>query len=195
MAITCVEKLRDKNNKIVAYRMQDENMHIGTWYPEEVKKALEIGATKFTNLKLTSDGRIISKSNVKVTNTDTKINFDEFYSKLKKLIIEKVKYRADNIELAIDMFNSGMYIRNINIRINNEFMNNNILMFKIMHNNDKVLVNIYSYDCIKYGNQVYVGDCTKDSYSCKLSVSGITEGSSFLDSCISRAFYSYRSAK
>lgn len=199
MALTCVEKVRDKNNKIVAYRIKGDGAYISTFLPEEIKSMLKNTSVTITNLKLTSDGRIISSAEtVDLNKENTLINFNTFCSKLEYLIVNKVKQIADGINTEFDIFNSknnNRCVRNIYVRVNNEYMNNNLITFKIIDGIDKALVNIYSYDCIKYGSQIYTGDCTNDSYSVKMNIKGVTEGSSFLDSCISRAFYSYRTAK
>lgn len=56
---TCIEKLRDKNGTIKGYVLQDCNGVQMKFNSEQVKQAIFLQQLTVTNLKLTSDGRLI----------------------------------------------------------------------------------------------------------------------------------------
>ena len=62
ITVTCTEKLRDKNNRIVGYELQDCNGKRMRFTSEQVKQAVFLQQITVTNLKLTSDGRLIDNT-------------------------------------------------------------------------------------------------------------------------------------
>ena len=56
----CIEKFRDKNNKIVGYRLIDLNSKTQDFTPETLKNAINNKKIHVVNLTLTSDGRLIT---------------------------------------------------------------------------------------------------------------------------------------
>lgn len=62
ITVTCTEKLRDKSNRIVAYELQDCNGKRMRFNSEQVKQAVFLQQITITNLKLTSDGRLIDNT-------------------------------------------------------------------------------------------------------------------------------------
>ena len=62
ITVTCTEKLRDKNNRIVGYELQDCNGKKMRFTSEQVKQAIFLQQITVTNLKLTSDGRLIDNT-------------------------------------------------------------------------------------------------------------------------------------
>lgn len=62
ITVTCTEKLRDKNNRIVGYELQDCNGKKMRFTSEQVKQAVFLQQITVTNLKLTSDGRLIDNT-------------------------------------------------------------------------------------------------------------------------------------
>lgn len=60
---TCIEKLRDKNGTIKGYVLQDCNGVQMKFNSEQVKQAIFLQQLTVTNLKLTSDGRLIDNNN------------------------------------------------------------------------------------------------------------------------------------
>ena len=62
ITVTCTEKLRDKNNRIVGYELQDCNGNKMRFTSEQVKQAVFLQQITITNLKLTSDGRLIDST-------------------------------------------------------------------------------------------------------------------------------------
>lgn len=59
---TCIEKLRDKNGTIKGYVLQDCNGVQMKFNSEQVKQAIFLQQLTVTNLKLTSDGRLIDNN-------------------------------------------------------------------------------------------------------------------------------------
>ena len=62
ITVTCTEKLRDKNNRIVGYELQDCNGKRMRFTSEQVKQAVFLQQIRIVNLKLTSDGRLIDNT-------------------------------------------------------------------------------------------------------------------------------------
>lgn len=61
--VTCIEKFRDKNGKIIKYRLQDTDGIFRDIEPEMVKEFIKTKTIHVSNLKLTSDNRIIDSYN------------------------------------------------------------------------------------------------------------------------------------
>lgn len=59
---TCIEKLRDKNGTIKGYILQDCNGVQMKFNSEQVKQAIFLQQPTVTNLKITSDGRLIDNN-------------------------------------------------------------------------------------------------------------------------------------
>jgi hypothetical protein len=55
----CIQKFRDKQNKIYGYRLIDLNGHTQDVTPENLKRAISQGKVNVVNLTLTSNGRLI----------------------------------------------------------------------------------------------------------------------------------------
>ena len=62
ITVTCTKKLRDNNNRIVGYELQDCNGKKMRFTSEQVKQAVFLQQIAITNLKLTSDGRLIDST-------------------------------------------------------------------------------------------------------------------------------------
>ena len=60
----CIEKIRDKNNIIVAYKLQDTQGNNTTISAQQLKQAIKENQINVANLKLTSDNRIINRIRV-----------------------------------------------------------------------------------------------------------------------------------
>lgn len=56
----CVEKYKDKNGNIIGYKLQDNNGRQLRFDAGQVKQAIFLNQLEVINLKLTSDGRLIS---------------------------------------------------------------------------------------------------------------------------------------
>lgn len=70
--VTCIQKVRDPQGKIVSYLMEDECHNQKMVEPLDLKATIINGAVQVTNLKLTSDGRLID-SNPNEGNTEDDI--------------------------------------------------------------------------------------------------------------------------
>lgn len=62
ISVTCTEKIRDKNNRIIGYELQDCNGNKMQFTSEQVKQAIFLQQITVKNLKLTSDGRLIDNT-------------------------------------------------------------------------------------------------------------------------------------
>ena len=62
ITVTCTEKIRDKNNRIVGYELKDCNGKKMKFTSEQVKQAVFLQQITVKNLKLTSDGRLIDNT-------------------------------------------------------------------------------------------------------------------------------------
>ena len=70
----CIEKMRDKNNLIIAYKIQDTQGNTKTVSPEQLKQAIKANQIDIINLKLTSDNRLIdTQLNKKLESKQTNI--------------------------------------------------------------------------------------------------------------------------
>jgi hypothetical protein len=58
----CIQKFRDKQNRIYGYRLVDLNGHTQDVKPENLKAAIKNGEINVVNLTLTSDGRLMDTS-------------------------------------------------------------------------------------------------------------------------------------
>lgn len=61
--VTCIRKNRDKNNRVCSYVLADLNNNTKTVSSDELKQAIRSGNIYITNLKLTSDNRLIDCKN------------------------------------------------------------------------------------------------------------------------------------
>ena len=59
--VKCIEKIRDKNNHIIEYKLIGNNNDIKTLKYNELKKHIRSGQIEVINLTLTSDNRLIDK--------------------------------------------------------------------------------------------------------------------------------------
>lgn len=67
ITVTCTEKLRDKNGRIVGYELKDDNGNKMKFNSKQVKQAVFLRQITITNLKLTSGGRLIDTQNTDIT--------------------------------------------------------------------------------------------------------------------------------
>ena len=103
----CIEKIRDKNNHIIGYKIIGNDKKPMPVKPESLKKAIRSGQLEVTNLTLTSDNRLIDKKPVipskpttqplKSTTTPSKlgINAETMLNKAKTSGYSINTFRAD----------------------------------------------------------------------------------------------------
>ena len=73
----CIEKIRDKNNHIIEYKLINKDKNVTSVKSDELKKAIKSGQIEVVNLTLTSDNRLIDKksdTSLKHINTSSKPN-------------------------------------------------------------------------------------------------------------------------
>lgn len=85
ITVTCTEKLRDKNNRIVGYELQDCNGKKMRFTSEQVKQAVFLQQITVTNLKLTSDGRLIDNTESAKSDGQLKSNENNQLALINKL--------------------------------------------------------------------------------------------------------------
>ena len=67
----CIEKIRNKSNIIIGYKLCDENNVYIDMNPNQLKLAMKSGQIRVHNLKLTEDNRIIDSKQTLTTKPDT----------------------------------------------------------------------------------------------------------------------------
>ena len=72
ITVTCTEKFRDKNNRIVGYELEDCNGIRLRFSSKQVKQAVFLQQITITNLKLTSDGRLIDSTELVQSDSQSK---------------------------------------------------------------------------------------------------------------------------
>lgn len=128
MKFKCIEKIRDNSGKILAYKIENENGVSRNWYPLEVKDALILGVPEITNLKLTSDGRIINKRDNKKTD---KLN--DIVAHTHKQIQDYI----DNNNLKFNISNNRIEDNEYEIRIHRTMSDCDITIFNVNIEYDK----------------------------------------------------------
>ena len=58
----CIQKIRDKNNKIITYRLVDLNGNVQDFIPDNLKLAIDAKKIHVVNLTLAKDGRLMDTS-------------------------------------------------------------------------------------------------------------------------------------
>lgn len=94
----CIKKIRDKNNAIKQYIIQDFNGNQLTISSDNLKIALFSKQIEITNLTLSKDGRLIDKNigtNTQSNNANIQSNDVDLYTRLKQLI-KKYKVKEEN---------------------------------------------------------------------------------------------------
>ena len=66
--VKCIEKLRDKNNKIYGYKLQDLNQQTRNITSGILKDAIRRGEIDVVNLKLTADNKLIDRKEQDINN-------------------------------------------------------------------------------------------------------------------------------
>lgn len=62
LQLTCIKKLRDKNGFIRGYRLKDMSGEVRDIRPDALKNAIALQECIVDNLTLTSDWRLVDKS-------------------------------------------------------------------------------------------------------------------------------------
>ena len=83
---TWIQKFRDKNNIIIGYRLQDSNGAVIDVEPQKLKAVILSGQLEVSNLKLTSDGRLIDKRESTVIDKKENKQLELSYEEKQKLL-------------------------------------------------------------------------------------------------------------
>lgn len=97
--VKCIQKFRDKQGKIYGYRLQYLSGQTQDVKPENLKQAIKNNQIQVTNLKLTSNNRLIdAKDEVKLPNEKLLGTAPQKSKKviIKEKLIEKAKYISNN---------------------------------------------------------------------------------------------------
>lgn len=87
----CIEKFRDKSNKIIGYKLVDLNNKTQDFTPEVLKNAIVSKKIHVVNLTLTSDGRLMSTS-------DKSLPYEEEKKTIKKE--QKAVKTVENVQVS-----------------------------------------------------------------------------------------------
>lgn len=79
----CIQKFRDKNNRICGYRLQDQQGYTKDVNSEQLKAAIAQKQIVITNLTLTIDGRLVDSKERKVQAIDNKAIYDSICNTLR----------------------------------------------------------------------------------------------------------------
>lgn len=90
----CVNKFRDKHNTIIGYRIKDTTGKCIDVTPEQIKVAIRNKQVTFTNLTLTSDGRLVEHKENNARNSSFKQRSLE--DELKELATDDYQHRGGN---------------------------------------------------------------------------------------------------
>lgn len=144
---TCINKIRNKNGVIKGYELQDCNGVRMRFSSEQVKQAIFLQQLTVTNLKLTSDGRLIDNNdssnkpipqsnNINTQNLQKTSNVKECINKIKNMmcyewaqltpdkIVKLIEILSECKVKKLDFVTELYYIHNIPLAISvSEFIN------------------------------------------------------------------------
>ena len=132
--VKCIEKVRDKNNIITDYVLEDCNGVRQTLSSAKVKNMIKCRQLNILNLKLTSNGKLIDKQGYRTNTVDTELPDMGVH---KHKIIEDIRHKRswdENYETLCRAINNGVKItrrtvcENINIGV---WINTQRYLFKI----------------------------------------------------------------
>ena len=141
----CILKLRNKNDVIIGYRLQDENGQIVDVKPHLLKEAIKAKKINVTNLKLSKDNKLID--NIEKINNDN--NKTKYYADEHMKQIEDVEnIRKYNNEYIYNDYSGKIKsdIQKINNIKNKERLLGVKTKYDINIENDKIIFNGFSYN-------------------------------------------------
>lgn len=98
MRLTCTNKFRNTNGKIMYYEVKDEHNSYYTVTPQDLKNKLREPGVTCTNLKLTSNGRLISSGS---SNMFSKLNING-HERCSSIVMAVRKAVQKNIKVPIN---------------------------------------------------------------------------------------------
>ena len=105
--VKCIEKVRDKNNVITDYILEDCNGMKQTLSSDQVKGMIKNGWLNILNLKLTSDGKLIDNQdyNINFEGVRNQRSWEENYEALRRAINNGVKVIKPTVYEGINIGN------------------------------------------------------------------------------------------
>lgn len=116
---TCIQKFRDKNNIIIGYRLQDSNGAVIDVEPQKLKAVILSGQLEVSNLKLTSDGRLIDKRESTVIDKKENKQLELSYKEKQKLLQYVNQKYNDNFYHYVFGPNFGLILHPCRRSVNN----------------------------------------------------------------------------
>ena len=113
MRLTCTNKFRNMNGKIMYYEVKDEHNSYYTVTPQDLKNKLRQPGVTCTNLKLTSNGRLISSGS---SNMFSKLNLEEHVSgdalaiALTKALRQNIKINSSGYKTRAGVVTSARFL-------------------------------------------------------------------------------------
>jgi len=130
----CIQKFRDKNNHIYGYRLQDLNGQTQDVKPENLKQAILNKEINVINLTLTSDMRLVDKSEDKLKSPklgeEPAVKVDNKLLKIAKILCDKCNYTLDKNDIdedCITIRKSGKIVTYMWISFSNDGEGHNIV--------------------------------------------------------------------
>ena len=114
---TCIDRFRNKQNQIIGYRIQDTEGNIRDVTPYQLKNVMIAGKLDVTNLKLTSDNKLVVKQpnqNSKILSADNKVakndGLELSYEEKQKLLQYVNQKYSDNFYHYVFGHNFGLIL-------------------------------------------------------------------------------------
>lgn len=138
MGLTCINKEVDSKGKVISYTLQDENGNVQTINALTLKAEMRQFGTKIDNLKLTSDGRLITVKSKNKPMSDLEIA--KYCSQeLAKIINNNPCNRYIKLYEQFLGYTNNILV-NINEFVNGVTMDCDFLKLSINSENDKVIL-------------------------------------------------------
>lgn len=118
----CIQKFRDKQNKIYGYRLQDINGQVQDVTPENLKVAIKNNQIHVVNLTLTADNRLVDTTEkqlqAKILGKAPVIQNDSKYSEVAKALVlldKELLNMGDEYKELVEnrMYNAGMGLKSL----------------------------------------------------------------------------------
>ena len=107
MRLKCVQKIRNKNNTIIGYKIQDSQGNIRDISSKDLKQAIVKGTVDVINLKLTSDNRLIDIQPVEQTPQNKKV---QYVTITRKIIKQRSDLAPALFGISVFIWLRGMYV-------------------------------------------------------------------------------------
>ena len=105
----CIEKFRDKNNHIYGYRLIDLNGQTQDIQSDNLKRAIQNGQINVVNLTLTSDNRLVDKTEKQPNDKIAYENYTDLCKKIADYIIKELGAGIKDTGVSNDSFAEIQY--------------------------------------------------------------------------------------